>query len=202
MSRARGLRLFVALEVPAEVRSRLVAWAREALGATRATAFGGGEFASDARPRGVPRVLPADSLHLTLCFLGSRPAEELPGLSAAVAVASAAGVGELSLGAPVWLPPRRPHALAVEVHDEDGRLGTLQRTVSDELAQAGGWEPERRRHRAQITLARLRGGERVQALPATPPLSFTPQALVLYRSQLHPDGARYEALAQHELAAL
>ena len=40
-----------------------------------------------------------------------------------------------------------------------------------------------------------------QELPATPTLSFTPEAVVLYRSWLTPEGAVYEALASSELAA-
>jgi 2'-5' RNA ligase len=199
MTRAARLRLFVALELPAEVRGPLRGWAREAL--ADAVASPAGDSAGEGRrPRRPPRVVAADSLHLTLCFLGSRPPDELPGLSEAVAAAASGALGELALGAPLWLPPRRPKALAVEVHDTDGSLEELQRAVSDELARVSSWQPERRRFRAHVTVARLRGGERAQPLPPTPRLSFRPEALVLYRSQLHPDGARYEPLAEHALA--
>jgi len=48
------------------------------------------------------------------------------------------------------------------------------------------------------------GGEEADArgpfLPPTPQLSFTPGAVVLYRSWLDPQGASYEALATRELA--
>ena len=43
-------------------------------------------------------------------------------------------VGELSLGAPLWLPPRRPRALAVEVRDESGALLALKGDVLNALA--------------------------------------------------------------------
>ncbi len=246
MSHARGLRLFVALELPFEVRTRLAAWAREALGVVLADHFGAGEgrrgagrgrggragsagaARGDGRGRGdrarglgaargdggrgpVPesrrrppaRALAADSLHLTLCFLGRREPAELPGLEAAVAAVAAAPVaevGDLSVGGPVWLPPRRPRALAVEVRDEEARLERMQRALSEQLASASAWEPERRRWRPHVTVARLRAAQRAQPLPATPGMSFTPAALVLYRSQLHPDGARYDPLAEHALA--
>jgi hypothetical protein len=36
---------------------------------------------------------------------------------------------------------------------------------------------------------------RERLLPATPPLSFLPSELVLYRSWLSPEGASYEPLA-------
>jgi 2'-5' RNA ligase len=206
MSRAGSLRLFVALELPAEVRARLAGWARETLGSVSRTALdlggvpaGGGGVPGGRRPRDAPRILAAESLHLTLCFLGSRPVAELPALSAAVET-SARAVGELSVGAPLWLPPRRPHSLAVEVRDADGRLAELQRALSRELAQASGWESERRRYRPHVTLARLRGAARAQRLPATPCLSFIPESLVLYRSQLAPQGAQYDVLAAHTLA--
>ncbi len=75
------------------------------------------------------------------------------------------------------------------------------------LVGASGWRPERRRFRPHITLARVRGsaggaagrprlggrGRSIgraleRSLPATPRLSFTPGAIVLYRSWLAPDG--------------
>jgi 2'-5' RNA ligase len=147
------------------------------------------------------RVLEARSLHLTLCFLGSRPVTEIDALTGALA-ACAEPVGELSVGAPLWLPPRRPRSLAVEIGDGDGRLARLQRSLAAALAGVSGWEPERRRFRAHVTVARVRdmtAGVNV-ALPATPRLSFTPDALVLYRSWLEPSGAEYQALATCRLA--
>jgi 2'-5' RNA ligase len=55
-------------------------------------------------------------------------------------------------------------------------------------------------------VARLRGGDRRRAhpatqapLPATPARTFTPAEIVLYRSWLSPAGASYEALASRTL---
>ena len=93
--------------------------------------------------------------------------------------------------------------------------------MSGALADAIGWQPERRRFRGHITVARARGRGRSRrrdqfrgsgesaaagngtplALPATPQLSFTPASVVLYRSQLSPGGASYQALAECELLA-
>jgi len=147
------------------------------------------------------RVLEARSLHLTLCFLGNRPVTEIDALPGALA-ACAEPVGELSVGAPLWLPPRRPRSLAVEIGDRDGRLDRLQRSLVDALAGASGWEPERRRFRAHVTVARVRDmiAGAHDLLPATPRLSFTPDVLALYRSRLAPTGAEYEALATCRLA--
>jgi len=157
------------------------------------------------------RVLPVQSLHLTLCFLGSRPVGEIAALAAALS-SYEGPTCELSLGAPLWLPARRPHALAVEVHDREGELTRVQSHLSEVLERAGSWEPERRRFRPHITLVRIargtyapRGSHRGRApgapqpLPATPGLDFAPEAIALYRSWLDADGASYEPLARNEL---
>jgi 2'-5' RNA ligase len=198
MSRGATARLFVAVDPSTAVREELVEWARGVAAGARTA----------GSSRGWLRLLDADSLHLTLCFLGSRPVGEIEALSAALAARAEPAV-ELSLGAPLWLPPRRPHALAVEVVDRMGELARLQASVSGTLAGVSAWTPERRRFRPHITLARVRGGgrsrssarpTREQPLPATPRLDFTAEAIVLYRSWLASDGATYEALAECALA--
>jgi 2'-5' RNA ligase len=196
MSRGATARLFVAVDPPAEVREQLAAWARDATA-------GLGLRAAKAGRRPL-RLLAPDTLHLTLCFLGSRPVAEIDTVGAALS-SGAAAAGELRVGAPVWLPPRRPRALAVEMHDEGGRLADLHAEVSRALSAACDWEPERRRFRAHITVARLAAGTAVRSrgaepeLPPTPPLRFTPSAIVLYRSWLSPAGASYEPLLTREL---
>ena len=180
----------MAVDPPSYVREELLAWAR-GVGVARRPA-------PRERSRLALRLLDADSLHLTLCFLGSRPVEEMDVLADALCAVSPQ-VCELQVGAPVWLPPRRPRALAVEIHDHAGRLEHLREGVGEALRQVSGWEPERRRFRPHITLARMRAvaGEPAGALTltATPQLSFTARAIVLYRSWLAPEGASYEAIA-------
>lgn len=202
MSGGATARLFVAVDPPLHVREELTEWARVAAAGSRS---GGG-------PRGGLRLLDASSLHLTLCFLGSRPVGEIDALAAGVG-SCAERACELSLGAPLWLPPRRPRALAVEIRDRDGQLAWIQQRVSASLSSASGWEPQRHRFRPHITVARVRGAARggpratifdrtgrEHPLLATPRLSFTAERLVLYRSWLSPDGAGYEVLAGCELA--
>jgi 2'-5' RNA ligase len=205
MSRGATARLFVAVDPPPQVRDALAAWARSV--AVAARALGGS--------RGALRLLDGQALHLTLCFLGSRPVAEIEALGEALAAAGEHAC-ELSLGAPLWLPPRRPQALAAEIHDHDGELERVQQALTTELRSVSSWQPERRRFRPHITVARLRRGARArrssteraaregleQSLPATPRLSFTPQAVVLYRSWLSREGASYEALASSELATV
>jgi RNA 2',3'-cyclic 3'-phosphodiesterase len=194
MSSGPKARLFVAVDPPATVREQLGAWARGAAAALT------GHLGRGAAP--TLRVLEPHTLHLTLCFLGGRPVGEIDAIGAALSACSGE-VGKLSVGAPVWLPPGRPRALAVEIHDSGEGLAHLHRAVSEEIARATGWEAERRRFRAHVTVARMRGGATSRrrsapgwpALPATPPATFTPRSLTLYRSWLSPAGASYEAIA-------
>lgn len=182
-----ALRLFIAAEPPAAVRDELAQWARRALG----------------RPSAVRR-LDAESLHLTLCFLGEQPQSSVAEIATLLAGATelAAAVEELQIGAPAWLPPRRPRVLAVEVGDPSGALHALQAALSRELASAIAWEPPRQRFRPHITLARMRpGSERARELAPTPPLRFAPEALTLLRSDLEAAGARYTPLASVPMSA-
>ena len=193
MPRSATARLFLAIDPPAHMREALVAWARGALGPGR------GGRSGAARPL---RLLDAELLHLTLCFLGERPLAEVEQI-AAVLGDSAREVGELSIGAPLWLPPRRPRVLAVEVHDPDDDLGGC--TVAQRSARPGhrlgarGTPPPALSspHHAR---AYARGRRAARALlPPTPALAFLPQEVVLYRSWLAPEGASYEALASATL---
>ncbi|HUA75168.1 MAG TPA: hypothetical protein VL988_10470 [Solirubrobacteraceae bacterium] len=148
-------RLFAAVDPPSAVCHELASWAREAAGAMRAGARPGADDAAKVR------VLAPDTLHVTLCFLGSRPVEEIDALADALARCPAHG-GSLAVGAPLWLPPRDPRSLALEVHDglapspgPGGWLSELHGALSEAFARAVGWEPERRRFRAHVTVARL-----------------------------------------------
>jgi 2'-5' RNA ligase len=173
------------------------------------------------------RLLEADTLHLTLCFLGSQPVGEIQAIGGALGAvcAEAQPVGALALGAPLWLPPRRPRALAVELHDDaDGALRALHGDAARALAavcalDSGPTHPTHHstrpthrgdregaaggRFRPHVTVARMRAGEapRERTLPATPPLSFHPRSVTLFRSWLTPTGAVYEGLATHALAS-
>jgi 2'-5' RNA ligase len=196
MSHRATARLFLAADPPAHVREQLAGWARGASAA-----------ASTADPPRPLRLLDPENLHLTLCFLGSRPMDEIAAIGSTLSEC-AADAGELSLGAPLWLPAARPRSLAVAVHDQAGELQGLHAAVIAAICEVSGWEPERRRFRAHITVARTRGragGHRAPSragggLPATPQLRFSAESLTLYRSWLSSAGASYEALVRCELS--
>ncbi len=190
MARDTTARLFAAVDPPAEVAGELSRWARSA-------ARGGGGEAPALR------VLDAASLHVTLLFLGERPHGEIAALSAALAeAAERSRCCEIETGAPLWLPPRRPRALSVEIHDPSGELAGLQAEVVRALCSVTDRPPVKppRRFRAHVTVARSRALPRKPVtLAATPQLRFDVREAVLYRSRLDPGGARYEQLASAPL---
>jgi 2'-5' RNA ligase len=173
-------RLFVALELPAAVRERLARFGHAA-----------------AEHDFALRAVGGDALHVTLAFLGHRALDEVD--PARAAVRSAGGghsAPSLALGEALWLAPRRPHVLTVAVEDDSGALAALHRDVVTRLAEALPWEPEGRRFRPHVTVARVRSGARprTRGLPDAPQARFAGEAVVLFRSHLGGGPARYEAL--------
>jgi 2'-5' RNA ligase len=178
-------RLFAALELPAPVR--------DALGA-----FGRAAAADDFALRAVRD----DALHVTLAFLGHRALDDIDPAREAVREV-AAPVPDLALGDALWLAPRRPHVLTVEVADATGALLALQERVVAALVEAVGYEPARRRFRPHVTVARVRRGAapRQRGLPDAPSASFAGESVTLYRSWLGGGPARYEALERVPLGS-
>jgi RNA 2',3'-cyclic 3'-phosphodiesterase len=178
-------RLFVALELPGAVREHLAVW-------------------RDGVVRGVPglRAVAVESLHVTLCFLGWVDVGEVEGVAGACEVVRGMATPSLRVGGGVWLPPRRPRVLAVELSDDGARLGAVQSALSEALAQGGWYKPEKRPFLAHVTVARVGKGARVRRgaeLPDVPDdLSFSGTTVTLFRSRLSSSGARYEGLASVE----
>jgi 2'-5' RNA ligase len=217
MSHPVTARLFIALDLPSALRQELSSWARCALRAAasqppepvarRGRRGARPEHRAAGRLHGI-RTLDAESMHVTLAFLGSRPVEEIGPLCGVVESCAAVGMGEVSIGAPLWLPTRRPRALAVELHDDDSCLAELHRTLEGDLRAAGlvSAAPTlgagHRAFRPHVTVARLRQGAvpRERMLEPTPRRAFLPERLVLYRSWLSPEGASYEPLAFSAIA--
>ena len=143
------------------------------------------------------RLLPPESLHVTLAFLGHRPDEEADPIAEALRDA-ARPVPRLRLGAPAWLPPGRQRVLAVDLEDPEAACGRLQASVSDALVALGAFTPEKRAFRPHVTVARVRKGARVDdRVPEIADVgTFAASALTLYRSRLSPKGASYDALAR------
>jgi 2'-5' RNA ligase len=100
------------------------------------------------------------------------------------------------------LPARHPRVLALDLADEGAALDAVQRTIGQALATAGLYEADRRPFRPHVTVARLRRGAvwRGRALAAPPIEPFVAERVVLFRSHLSQQGARYAPLAAVRLA--
>ena len=183
---AGELRLFLALDLPDSPRAGIGRW-------------------RDSIVSGRPELRPVrdESLHVTLVFLGRRPSDlvsELWGITTgALARLDAPRLAPAGLAA---VPPRRPRLLALGLEDRAGGAAAVHGALGGALAQAGLYEPETRAFWPHVTVARVRGRSRVRGVeaPRPPGGAFTRAAVTLYRSDLHPSGARYVALERLELA--
>ena len=176
-------RLFVALELPADARERIVEW--------QSAAFG-------AHGRAVRLVRPA-SLHVTLVFLGHHAEEEIDAIGAAAFSRLAAVAAPVLVPAGLKaVPPRRPRLWALDLDDDASRAAAVHAAVSEPLVAGGWYEPEKRPFWPHITVARLRAHERAPRVDADPPQGdpFRAAEVVLYRSRLSRAGADYDALAR------
>jgi 2'-5' RNA ligase len=176
-------RLFVALELPQDVVAALVQWRSERLAGVQGL-----------RPTAL------ESMHVTLCFLGSVSADAVDSIGTACGLAAGCQRPVLIVGEPLWLPPRRPRVLAVSIEDRGDGLAGLQRTLSEALVAGGWYAPEDRPFLPHVTMGRSpRAGRLARVpLPAPAPLGFVGSSVVLMRSRIGGAGARYERL--HEVA--
>ena len=115
------LRLFCALTLPAEVLDRLVDW-------------------QAGLPAGSYRPVPRENLHLTLAFLGSRPAAELDAIAGELSRPPAGAAAPIDLLATRYRETRSVGMLVFD--DVDGAAGTLARDVHARLHRLGVYEPE------------------------------------------------------------
>ena len=186
MTDETSARLFVAAPVDAAVCAALLQWA-----------------GSSAQGRPGLRIVNADALHITLCFLGSHPLSAIGEIARACRCVAGHARPELVLAGALWLPPRRPRVLAVSLEDGSGSLSDVQTMLAARLHGDGWYRPEHRRYMPHVTVARVRHGARVEQgeLAPVPPLRFEVSGVTLMRSHLGPTGAQYEALMEVALGA-
>ena len=165
------LRLFVALPLPEETAEALLAWQRDVLGAARAG-----------------RLVARENLHVTVAFLGSRPATDVDPILEALRTAAARSMR------PAFVPSGYRETLGVGMlvlADEDGRAARLAADAGEQLERLGVYERERRPWLPHVTVLRFR--ERPRLAPPLPDVApFSPSELALYHSVLRRSGARYE----------
>jgi 2'-5' RNA ligase len=168
------LRLFLALQLADDVVAKVSEWqARELRG----------------------RVVPPGNLHVTLAFLGPRPAGELDAI-----------LGVLAGAANDAVPPhfevtgyRETRAVGMlTLADAMGSGAELASRVHAELGELGIYKPEARPWLPHVTVLRYR--ERPRLRPAVPELgAFAPSGAAAFLSRLHPSGAVYEVLESFPL---
>jgi 2'-5' RNA ligase len=187
------LRLFVAVELPANVRQRLA------------------DVADEVRGMGLERLrwVRPENIHITLKFLGETPAERRPQIEDALR-AAAEGVAphELTLGELGKFGGRQnPRVLWVDVRGDVDALKTLQKRVDTRMASLD-FPSDERPFAAHLTLARVPQDlakkvarhltEAIEAVkvPDTP---IPVREFVLMRSELRREGPVYTRLCGIEL---
>ncbi|MCS6960147.1 MAG: RNA 2',3'-cyclic phosphodiesterase [Pseudanabaenaceae cyanobacterium SKYGB_i_bin29] len=144
--------------------------------------------------QGVRWVKP-EQFHLTVRFLGDLSLLQIQELVNFISQQSFSGHLSLTLTEPSLFPAQRPHTIVARVPTTP-ELGELVDRV-EKCAQSVGVAAERRKFRGHITLGRLKDARQGQpVLNCTPSQSFwTATHLVLYQSNLTPQGAIYQQLA-------
>jgi 2'-5' RNA ligase len=190
------LRLFVAVEIPVEVRERL------------------GEVRRGSRDSAW-RWVAGENVHLTLKFLGEAGEELVGPIKDALAGASQKnGAFELGLTGLGVLPPPRsggrggrkpPRVLYARTGTGAGELRELARGVEEALAPVG-FERERRLFTPHATLARVRKDRRprdadgiLERYAGVDFGTWRCEEVVLFRSELRPEGAKYTSVAVFSL---
>jgi RNA 2',3'-cyclic 3'-phosphodiesterase len=190
------MRLFVALDIGDAIRGRIAVF----LDGVR-------EFAPEAR------WVRAESLHVTLKFIGEQSEDEAERIKLALETV-AANRFEMNVRGYGFFPSiRAPRVFWVGIEAGAG-LTSLAATVDETLARLG-IPKEEHAFNAHLTLARGAGGsgsprrqkgdapnrnfhklqERLAALPAPEFGTMTAHGFFLYQSQLSPGGSKYTKLA-------
>jgi RNA 2',3'-cyclic 3'-phosphodiesterase len=164
------LRLFCALRLPDDVLDAIEPWQEQHL--------------RDGR------IVPREHLHLTLAFLGRRPAGELPAITAALAEA-ARQAGEIVFSPRRYRETRSVGMLVFDDHTEEG--GRLAGRLFERLEGLGVYEREKRPWLPHLTVLRFRSQPRLD--PPVPDVgAFSPSDAAVYHSLLRPSGAQYHVL--------
>ena len=164
------LRLFCALRLPDGVLDRIVEWQSEHL--------------RDGR------IVPREHLHVTLAFLGGRPAAELPAIAGALE-AAAREAGEMVFSPRRYRETRSVGMLVLDDQTKEG--ARFAGKLFDGLEELGVYERERRPWLPHVTVLRFRAAPKLEA-PVPELGTFSPSDAAVYISRLRPSGAQYDVL--------
>jgi 2'-5' RNA ligase len=182
-----GIRSFLAFELPGEIREQIRAISKE--------------LKKTALP---VRWVKPDNIHLTILFLGSVDEDTIADIEEKVNVAvkgfSAFKTKLNAVGAfPHW---KRPRVIWIGLNGDIGRLSDLRNELQEELKVLG-FMPEKRPFRAHLTLGRFKGPinrdedikwiyDRYRDITSD---VYQLNELILYKSDLKPDGPVYTKMA-------
>ncbi len=175
------MRLFVAVDVPDELKERIES-----------------DVVSPLRPvlSGARWTRP-DGRHLTLKFLGNVDDERVDDIAAVVDAAASRHTNFDAAFSEVGGFPnlRRPRVLWIGIGQGAEPMAALALDLEEALEPLG-FEPEERPFRGHFTLARFPKPAAIGDLPQlhVPDDPFAVRAITLFESKLHPKGARYRAL--------
>lgn len=187
------MRLFLALELPDDLRDAIAAWQR-------------------GLDDPALRIVPAENLHMTLVFLGSRDPADVDAIARAAFSKVDSSAPEIEIDPePVGRPRgKRPRLYALQGRSPGAEA--VQAQVVAGLAEADLHEPEEHPFWPHLTVARVRPvarGSRKPAVVERPPGRVpdrtyvcrpTPLVrLTLFRSRTGREGAVYEPMAELEL---
>lgn len=162
-------------------------------------------------PHSTIRWVKADSIHLTLKFLGQVPSDQLELIVSSLRVAAAAHASfPLEVKDAGCFPnTHRPRVVWVGVHEGQHRLHALQRAVENAISPLG-YPTEIRDFTPHLTLGRLardvrpadqkRIGEVVEAANVGLLGKWDVTQVALIKSDLKPSGAEYTVLAHAPLS--
>lgn len=186
------MRIFIALDIPAEIRARMA------------------EYAERVRPLAPEaRWARTEGLHVTLKFIGETSDERVAGMKTALALVTA-GPFEVKFSTIGFFPnPKSPRVFWIGV-DGGEALAQLAAKIDGKTSQLG-FPREERAHHPHLTLARagtapgaqhqLRPLASVLASEAPPQFgTMTAKEFFMYRSQPQRGGSKYTKLEKFELA--
>ena len=165
------IRLFCGFALPDDVVRRLVEW-------------------EEAHLLHAGRIVRGGNLHVTLAFLGARPAAELPAVVSALE-AAVVGAGAVRFGVRGYRETRSVGMLTLD--DVGARARGVAERLHESLEALGVYRREARPWLPHVTVLRFRDRPRLD--PPLPELGeFAPSDAAAYLSRLRPDGAQYEVL--------
>ena len=183
------VRSFIAIELPDELRLRLVQLQAQ--------------LKSGKQP--VAKWVDPQGIHLTLKFLGNVPVDKIDDITRAMEEA-ALGISPFHLevkGLGAFPNLRRVQVVWVGISGQSETLCQLQQRIESNLAPLG-FAPESRRFTPHLTLARLRDqaslderqlfGQLIADTKFEPAFIFEVDAIRLMRSQLTREGAVYSRI--------